>query len=82
MNFENKLLLSKGGARGIGQSITARFFKGGAKVAIWGRNLEVASAFAKELSPDGSRAKAYGVDISDGAYTDIRGKGFRRSDPC
>ena len=70
MNFENKVVLITGGARGIGKSITARFFKGGAKVAIWGRNLEVASAYAKELSPDGSRAKAYGVDISDGAKLD------------
>ena len=70
MNFDNKVVLITGGARGIGKAITARFFKSGAKVAIFGRNLEVAGAYAKELSPDGSRAKAYGVDISDGAKLD------------
>ena len=70
MNFDGKVILVTGGARGIGKSITERFHKGGASVAILGRNAEAAQGFATELSSRGAKCVGYGCDVSDGAQID------------
>ncbi|HTL53535.1 MAG TPA: beta-ketoacyl-ACP reductase [Planctomycetota bacterium] len=66
--FEGKVAIVTGGARGIGKAITARLAAGGAKVAIFGRNMEAAEAYVKEL-PTG-QAKAYSVDVSNSDQVD------------
>lgn len=64
MTFDGKVVLVTGGARGIGRAIAQRFHDQGAQVAIFGRNIEAAQAFAQELSKNGAPAKAYGCDVS------------------
>lgn len=64
MTFDGKVVLVTGGARGIGRAIAQRFHDLGAQVAIFGRNVEAAQAFAQELSKSGAPAKAYGCDVS------------------
>ncbi len=49
-NFENKVVLVTGGARGIGKAITKAFWKLGAKVIIAGRNEELLKQVKTELA--------------------------------
>ena len=70
MNFDGKVVLVTGGARGIGKSITERFHKHGANVAILGRNAEAAKGLATELSSRGAKCVGYGCDVADGAQID------------
>jgi len=67
MSFEGKVVLVTGGARGIGKAITQRFHKGGASVAIVGRNGEAARALASELSSNGAKCAGYACDMAIGA---------------
>jgi 3-oxoacyl-[acyl-carrier protein] reductase len=67
MSFEGKVVLVTGGARGIGKAITQRFHKGGASVAIVGRNGEAAKALATELSGNGAKCAGYACDMAVGA---------------
>lgn len=66
--FDGKVAIVTGGARGIGKAVTARLVAGGAKVAIFGRNLEAAESYVKEL-PAG-QAKAYMVDVGNSEQVD------------
>ncbi|MCW8131789.1 MAG: 3-oxoacyl-ACP reductase FabG [Planctomycetota bacterium] len=70
MNFTGKVAVVTGGARGIGKAISKRLSDLGADVAILGRNVEAAQAFAAELSAGGRRAKGYACDISDAKQVD------------
>lgn len=70
MNFDGKVVLVTGGARGIGKAITERFHKHGANVAILGRNAEAAKGLATELSSRGAKCVGYGCDVADGAQID------------
>jgi 3-oxoacyl-[acyl-carrier protein] reductase len=64
MNFDGKVVLVTGGARGIGKAVSERFHKGGASVAIVGRNGDAAKAFATELSGRGVKCAGYACDVS------------------
>jgi 3-oxoacyl-[acyl-carrier protein] reductase len=64
MSFESKVVLVTGGARGIGKAITQRFHKGGASVAIVGRNGDAAKALATELSANGAKCAGYACDMA------------------
>ena len=50
MRLENKVVLENGGNFGIGRSITHRFAREGAKVAIVARNEERANDVVRELT--------------------------------
>ncbi len=66
--FDGKIAIVTGGARGVGRAITARLAAGGAKVAIFGRNLEAAKTFAAEF-PEG-QVRAYAVDVGNADEVD------------
>lgn len=68
--LNGKVALVTGGARGIGKAISLRLHEAGCKVAILGRNVEAAQAFAKELSPDGTTARGYGCDVAQADQID------------
>jgi 3-oxoacyl-[acyl-carrier protein] reductase len=70
MQFDSKVVLVTGGARGIGRAISERFHAGGANVAIVGRNEEAAKGFASELSARGARCIGYGCDVANSAQID------------
>ena len=50
MNFDGKVVVVTGGARGIGRAITQRFHAAGAQVAILGRNAEAVEILARHES--------------------------------
>lgn len=60
--FENQLAVVTGGAQGIGRAVAERLSAGGARVAIWDRDNDLAAQTAKEL---GGGATAHAVDIAD-----------------
>ena len=70
MNFDGKVVIVTGGARGIGKAITERFHAGGASLAITGRNADAAKALASELSSRGAKCIGYGCDVADVAQID------------
>lgn len=70
MNFDNKVVLVTGGARGIGKAVSRRFHELGAEVIVFGRNLEAGRAFAAELSARGKGATAYACDVADATQVD------------
>ncbi|HYG74791.1 MAG TPA: 3-oxoacyl-[acyl-carrier-protein] reductase [Planctomycetota bacterium] len=70
MSFEGKVVIVTGGARGIGKAVTERLHKGGASVAILGRNADAAKGLASELSSRGAKCIGYGCDVADGAQID------------
>ena len=60
--FENQIAVVTGGAQGIGRAVAERLSAGGAQVAIWDRDRDLAAQTAEEL---GGGATAHAVDISD-----------------
>ena len=60
-NLKNKVCLVTGGASGIGEAISRRFDKAGAKVAIVDLNIDQAESLASELN----LAKAFSCDVSN-----------------
>ena len=70
MNFDGKVVLVTGGARGIGKAISARLHRGGANVAIVGRNGDAAKGLADELTKNGARCAGYACDVAKAAEID------------
>jgi 3-oxoacyl-[acyl-carrier protein] reductase len=62
IDLSNRIAAVTGGAQGIGRAITERFIASGAKVAIWDKDIELASKTAKAL---GDAARAYATDVAD-----------------
>ena len=63
-DLKGRVAVITGGAQGIGFAVARRMAASGARVAIWDRDLDLATAAAIELGPD---ARAYGVNVTDGA---------------
>jgi 3-oxoacyl-[acyl-carrier protein] reductase len=59
-----RVVLVTGAARGLGAAIARRFHEAGYAVAIGDIALDAAQALARELSPDGSSAKALRLDVT------------------
>ncbi len=67
-NFNGKIAVVTGAAKGIGAGAAKRFLDDGiAKIALVDMNLEAAEATAKELDPTGERAFAFKCNVADPA---------------
>ncbi|WP_306118829.1 MULTISPECIES: SDR family NAD(P)-dependent oxidoreductase [unclassified Roseitalea] len=62
MDFTNRTAIVTGGAQGIGEAVAARLAAGGARLAIWDLDLDLAERTAQRL---GGGAIAVRVDIGD-----------------
>lgn len=63
--MEGRVVIVTGAAKGLGKAIAEKCFAEGAKLALWDIAFEDVSKVASELDPNGTRAKAYAVDITD-----------------
>jgi len=62
--FQGQNAVVTGGAQGIGKAIAARLMAGGARVAVWDMDLDLANATVKELSGAGE-IMAVHTDVTD-----------------
>lgn len=69
-DFTNRSAVVTGGAQGIGRAVVERLLAGGAEVAIWDRDADLAAATAAELEDQGS-VISVGVDVGDFASVDV-----------
>jgi 3-oxoacyl-[acyl-carrier protein] reductase len=65
MQFENKVVLVTGGARGIGKAIALAFGRAGADIAVADVNLEDAQKTCLEIEALGRKALALAMDVTD-----------------
>ena len=63
-DLKGRVAVITGGAQGIGFAVARRMAASGATVALWDRDQSLAEEAARTLGPD---ARAYGVDVTDGA---------------
>ena len=63
-DLTGRVAVITGGAQGIGLAVARRMAASGAVIAIWDRDAALAEAAAAGL---GGGARAYGVDVTDGA---------------
>lgn len=71
-DFSGRTAVVTGGAQGIGRAVAERLVDGGAAVALWDRDGDLAEATAKELSARGN-VLALAVDVaSETAIEDAR----------
>jgi 3-oxoacyl-[acyl-carrier protein] reductase len=68
VKFGGQVAVVTGGAQGIGRAIVENLSAGGAKVAIWDRDFDLAKQAAGQT---GANVKAYGVDVGDAASVNI-----------
>ncbi len=61
-DFENQTAIVTGGAQGIGRAVAERLAAGGARVAIWDMDLDLAQQTARDL---GKGATAVKVNVAD-----------------
>lgn len=85
MDFENRIVVVTGAAKGLGRTIAERFFAEGAeKVILLDLMEDIVRNTADEIDPDGTRTWAAACDVSDPAsvervFTEIQEK-FGRVD--
>ena len=65
LQFENKVVVITGGAKGIGEAITRAFAAEGAIACIFGRNLGDAEALMREAAQLGQRVEFYRVELTN-----------------
>lgn len=68
--FNGKVALVTGGARGIGAAICKRLSSGGATVAVTDYNGDAAIALAASLEKDGNRAAGFTLDVTSFSGTE------------
>lgn len=64
-DFSNRALLLTGAAGGIGRGIARVFHAGGANILLADRNVQGATAAAREIDPAGERTLAVKLEASD-----------------
>ncbi|HLP47517.1 MAG TPA: SDR family NAD(P)-dependent oxidoreductase [Candidatus Deferrimicrobium sp.] len=64
--MQDKIAIVTGGAGGIGRVISNRLAKAGAKVIIFGRNIERGDRAVEEITADGGEAEFYRTDLISG----------------
>jgi 2-hydroxycyclohexanecarboxyl-CoA dehydrogenase len=79
MSFVGSTAIVTGGASGIGQSISERLGRDGAKVSIFDLDLDAAERTAQGIRDKGGDAIACAVDVSDRAQVDDAVAQTRRS---
>ena len=62
--FEGQTAVVTGGAQGIGRAVCERLHAGGAQIAIWDLDQDLAEETARELSDDGA-VSVFAVDVTD-----------------
>lgn len=62
IDFTDRTAVVTGGAQGIGRAVVERLRSGGARVAIWDMDIELAKHTALDVGGD---ARAIGVDVAD-----------------
>ncbi|UXN58473.1 SDR family oxidoreductase [Phyllobacterium zundukense] len=66
INFQGKVVLITGGARGIGRALALRFGALGASVVVnYGHSADVARDTVREIESAGGKAVAIGADVSN-----------------
>ncbi len=68
--LENKTAIVTGASRGIGKAVALRLAGAGANVACVARSVEGSAETVKAIEALGRKAKAYAVDVADGAAVD------------
>ncbi len=63
--LEGKVALVTGASRGIGEAISRRFARDGARVALAARSEEACRRIAGEISSEGGEAIAISSDVTD-----------------
>ena len=63
-DFSGRVAVVTGGAQGIGRAVVERLLSGGAAIAIWDVNGDIAETTARELAGSG-KVIAQAVDVSD-----------------
>ncbi|MEU8899101.1 SDR family NAD(P)-dependent oxidoreductase [Nocardia sp. NPDC048505] len=66
-NFEGKVAVITGAGAGIGRALALELARGGARLALSGRNLDNVAETAALCEKEGAEARAYRLDVTDRA---------------
>ncbi|MRH89130.1 SDR family NAD(P)-dependent oxidoreductase [Nocardia sp. SYP-A9097] len=66
-DFHGKVAVITGAGAGIGRAMAIEFARGGAQLALSGRNLESVAETAALCEKEGAKARAYRLDVTDRA---------------